>query len=204
MTATLHTSTNGSPRKNLASQLDRLDSILDGLADGLNDAVASAVKDAVAVAVREAVRGLLAEVLANPDVLARLRGLVSPTAAATSTATTPAAPAAPKSWPGNVAAQIGSWCGLGWRSVRNVCAALVGRVTKVLSSLRRRWQLVRQFRVPLLTALVVGAVAGVGAYCGGPCVAALAGWIAGFTTTLTVQAGIWLRQLLDGSSVVEL
>ena len=28
---------NGRPRKNLASQLDRLDSILDGLSEGLDD-----------------------------------------------------------------------------------------------------------------------------------------------------------------------
>jgi hypothetical protein len=31
------TTTNGQVRKNLAWQLDRLDSILDGLRDGLND-----------------------------------------------------------------------------------------------------------------------------------------------------------------------
>ena len=31
------TTTNGQVRKTLASQLDRLDSILDGLADALND-----------------------------------------------------------------------------------------------------------------------------------------------------------------------
>jgi hypothetical protein len=196
MTATMNTSTNGSPRKNLASQLDRLDGILDGLAEGLNDAVAGAVKDAVAVAVQEAVRGILAEVLANPDVLARLRGLLSQTAAVTSTPVVQTAPAAQKSWLGNVAAKVGSWGGLGWRSVRNACASLVGRVTSVLSTFKRRWQLVRQFRIPLLTAVVVGAGAGVGAYCGGPSVAALAGWIAGFTTTLTVQAGIWLRGAL--------
>ena len=57
-----------------------------------------------------------------------------------------------------------------------------------------RWQLVRQFRLLVLTAVVVGVVAGAGAYCGGPYVAAFAGWLAGFTTTLTVQAGIWLRR----------
>ena len=34
-------------RKTLASQLDRLDSMLDGLSEGLNQAVASAVRDAV-------------------------------------------------------------------------------------------------------------------------------------------------------------
>src|ERR1700674_2039771 len=82
MTATMPTSTNDSPRKNLASQLDRLDGILDGLADGLNDAVASAVKPAVAVAVQEAVRGILTEVLTNTDLLAQLRTHIGLTTAA--------------------------------------------------------------------------------------------------------------------------
>ena len=42
-------------RKTLASQIDRLDSILDGLAENLNEAVADSVKGAVTVAVQEAV-----------------------------------------------------------------------------------------------------------------------------------------------------
>ena len=81
---------------------------------------------------------------------------------------------------------------------------MTGKIGNTFSTTRRRWQLVRQFRVPLLTAVVIGAVAGLIAYCGGPYVAALAGWIAGFTTTLTVQAGLWLRHWLDGSPLAEL
>jgi hypothetical protein len=57
---------NGPTRKTLASQLDRLDSILDGLSEGLTDAVASAVREAVGQAVQEAVQAVLAEVLTNP------------------------------------------------------------------------------------------------------------------------------------------
>ena len=72
MTATLMT--NGQVRKNLASQLDRLDSILDGLADGLREAVVTAVQEAIGLAVQEAVRAVLTEVLTNPDLLDRLRG----------------------------------------------------------------------------------------------------------------------------------
>ena len=196
MTTTMNATTNGQIRKSLAEQIDRLDHILDGLAQALNESVAAAVKDAVTLAVQEAIQGILAEVLANPDVLARLRGLVSQTVPATSTPVVQTAPAAKTSWLGKVAAKVSSWCGLGWRSVRNACGSLVGAVTNALSTAKHRWQLVRQFRVPLLTAVVVGAVAGVGAYCGGPYVAALAGWIAGFTTTLTVQAGIWLRNAI--------
>jgi hypothetical protein len=60
---------NVKPRKSLASQLDRLDRILDGFADGLNGAVAESVKDAVAVAVKEAVK----EVLTSPALQQRLQ-----------------------------------------------------------------------------------------------------------------------------------
>ena len=45
MTTTTHTnSSNGQVRKTLASQLDRLDAILDSLSDGLNQAVATAIE----------------------------------------------------------------------------------------------------------------------------------------------------------------
>ena len=64
------TNTNGRPpRKSLATQLDRLDTILDGLADGLNEAVVTAVKEAVVVAVEAVLR----EVLDNPELQRRLR-----------------------------------------------------------------------------------------------------------------------------------
>ena len=74
-------SSTSSQRKTLASQLDRLDSILDALDIGLKEAVATAVQGAVEQAVREAVtqavtqavQGLIAEVLSNPDALALVR-----------------------------------------------------------------------------------------------------------------------------------
>src|SRR5262245_55736000 len=67
------TNANGRQRKSLASQLDRLDEMLDGLGGALNDAVAQAVKGAVALAVQEAVCAALTEVLSNPAVLAKLQ-----------------------------------------------------------------------------------------------------------------------------------
>ena len=60
MTVTNNTS---SPRKTLASQLDRLDSLLDGLGESLNEAVANAVQQAVTTAVQQAV----VEVLTNAE-----------------------------------------------------------------------------------------------------------------------------------------
>jgi hypothetical protein len=65
------TNTINRPRKNLADQLNRLDSLLDGLADNLNEAVASAVQQTVAAAVKEAVTTgvtqAIVEVLTNPE-----------------------------------------------------------------------------------------------------------------------------------------
>ena len=68
------TTTNGQVRKTLASQLDRLDSILDGLSDGLNEAVATAVEGAVERAVRQAVGQAVKETLqaVKTDILDRL------------------------------------------------------------------------------------------------------------------------------------
>ena len=71
MTKTLEI--NGTTRKTLASQLDRLDGILDGLSEGLNDAVASAVREAVGLAVQEAVQAVLAELLTNPALREQLQ-----------------------------------------------------------------------------------------------------------------------------------
>src|SRR5438445_5697463 len=87
MTATNTNATaNGPTRKTLASQLDRLDAILDTLGEGLNEAVAQAVQQAVASAVRagvhHGVRGALGEILSNPEVLAVLRATLAPEAPA--------------------------------------------------------------------------------------------------------------------------
>src|SRR5215510_11733189 len=84
------TTTNGQVRKTLASQLDRLDSILDGLSDALNGAVATAVegaveravKQAVGEAVRETLQAVIAEVVSNPDLAAAARTLLAPGTAA--------------------------------------------------------------------------------------------------------------------------
>src|SRR5262249_41468329 len=97
------TTTNG-VRKTLASQIDRLDSILDGLSDGLNEAVATAVeaavgravhvavRQAVGEAVRETLQAVVAEGGSNPDLVAAARPLLAPR--------TPAAgPPAPRSPP---------------------------------------------------------------------------------------------------------
>src|SRR5262249_31612951 len=94
MTAT----TNGQQRKTLASQIDRLDSILDGFSDNLNEAVATAVKEAVTTGVQQAVL----EVLTNLE----LQQLLHPP-------TPPAPPPAPPTPPAETHSG-GGWLGGLW------------------------------------------------------------------------------------------
>jgi hypothetical protein len=74
------TQMNGPARKTLASQLDRLDRVIDGLSEGLNDAVAQAVREAVGLAVQEAVQAVLTEVLTNPALREQLQKAAPPEA----------------------------------------------------------------------------------------------------------------------------
>jgi hypothetical protein len=63
------TITNGTTRKSLANEIDRLQATVAGLGDGLREAV----REATTQAVREAVGELVAEVVTNPDIAALFR-----------------------------------------------------------------------------------------------------------------------------------
>ena len=106
---------NGPTRKTLASQLDRLDSILDGLSEGLSDAVASAVREAVGLAVQEAVQAVLAELLTNPALREQLQKAAPP-------APPPPAERAPEGGRGRLAAL----CGLVGDKLRSACRVGAG------------------------------------------------------------------------------
>jgi hypothetical protein len=69
MTTAVRTNLDGQSRKTLASQLDRLDDIL----DGLDSALAGAVQEAVSMAVKQAVQAVLAEVLTNRELQDQLQ-----------------------------------------------------------------------------------------------------------------------------------
>jgi hypothetical protein len=136
------TTTNGRERKTLASQLDRLDSILDGLADALNGAVASAVegaveravKQAVGEAVRETLQAVIAEVVSNPDLVAAARTLLAPG--------TPAdVPPDPPERPRGLFRRAGEKVQAGVAVAANACAAVAGRVAGVKTAVRAGWGL---------------------------------------------------------------
>jgi hypothetical protein len=201
------TETNGSVRKTLASQLDRLDAILDGLSENLNDAVVTAVRAAVVLAVQEAGQAALTELRTNPALQQRLRPTaVDAPAAAPATrspgwgsrllsqATTTAAGVAAR------ARQVRAALQRGWSAARDglnrVCQRVADRA-------RSGWLLVGALAPPagrrrqaLLAALGVGAAVALGCYLAGPVVAAGVSGLAGFTAALAAGAVGSCRHLL--------
>jgi hypothetical protein len=203
-------------RKTLASEIDRLDSLLEGLAENLNEAVATAVKDAVSQAVREAVNAVIQEVLTNAELLRRLQPEPTPVQATPPPALsqpnrsvqtlqhawnwTRAAVAQKASAAGRLLGQARSWIG---SQLRQSCAALRQRCQQAVSRGTQAWEgathllpVVWQCRKPLLLALAVGLVLGVGCYLAGPFVAATVSGLAGFAGSLTVSAVAQLGRLL--------
>src|SRR5262245_14817649 len=175
------TNVNGrAQRKTLATQLDRLDAILDGLADALNGAVADAVRAAAGAAVQEAVRQALVEVLTNPDVLTLIGGAAGAQAPAAAAPEVP--PAAADSRPGlrERLGAVGAWVGRKVRAARRGLGGLAARLAPL-------WQLRRQ----LLVALGIGAAAAVAVYFCSPWVASVLSGLLAFASTLTVQARLW-------------
>jgi hypothetical protein len=206
MTTTIHAAANGRKRPSLSDQINRLDQTLDGLADGLNEAVADAVKDAVGHAVREAVQAVLTEVLTNPQLVARLHAAMSPLANA-SESTQVSAPCSRAPIPvhqrlsalfAHACASI-AWLRMtsharmrrAWSSISNGWQRTLMRVT----ALSARWQMLRPFKYQILMAMSIGILVGVLVLHAGPGLGAVVSGIGGFVTTLTVQAGLWLRKM---------
>ncbi len=198
-----------SERKSLASQLDRLDRILDGLADGLNEAVAQAVKEAVVAAVEAAVR----ELLASAELQRRLHpqpvdrpALVRRAAVALGCGLVGAAK---RCW-GWVTALVGRGrdkVAHAVATVREGREELAGRVRRRLSEFARRvWlagSVARRFRRVLLVALLSGLVVGLGCYLAGPAVASAVSGLAGFAGTLAAGLLARLRRVLRRAALQE-
>jgi hypothetical protein len=200
------TNTNGRVRKSLAEQIDRLDRVLDGLAEGLNEAVAQAVREAVGIAVKEAVQAVLTEVLANPEVLEKLRGVASPAAAL------PAAEPS-QSRLGELLTGCWNWIGARVQAVRQVISnglewsgqifAACCRLARICSAAAlSRIRALRCVALQLLTAIGVGVAVGTATYFAGPWLAVAVSAMGGFAMTLAVHAGIWLRRTFGTSAVL--
>ncbi len=188
---------NSRKRLSLDEQINRLDQTLDGLADGLNEAVADAVKMAVGNAVREAVQCVLTEVLTNPDILAKLRTTATPN---TEKPVHPEVPVPPKNV--SVGYRLGCLC----KRARD-CLANLRQTLRTSAGNIRDWTVVRltvlwaicqmlsPFKYHVMTAVAIGLVVGIGVWSAGPWLGIVASAVGGFVTTLSVQAGLWLRTL---------
>jgi hypothetical protein len=194
------TTTNGQVRRTLASQLDRLDSILDGLSEALNGAVATAVegaveravKQAVGEAVRETLQAVIAEVASNPDLVAAARTLLAP---GTSVDVSPDSPTTPPEPPRGLFRRACDKVQAGVAVAANACAAVAGRVAGVKTAVRAGWGLTKKFRGRVLLASGVGVAAGVVTYGVAPWLGIVAASVGGFLTSLAVQARNALRKL---------
>jgi hypothetical protein len=135
------TITNGTTRKSLANEIDRLQATVAGLGEGLRDAV----REATSQAVREAVGELVSEVLTNPDIAALLRNVQ----------TQPAQAARPRpSSPG-----------------RGLLEGLAGLLQQPLQLARQGWQAVCRYKGVAVAGLVAVAAVAVAAWKAGPLLA---------------------------------
>src|SRR5262249_33108569 len=124
------TNQNHTQRKSLASQIDRLESILGEMTEGLNGLIAGAVQEAVVIAVRQVVT----EVLTNPDLHQQLHRNAVPG--------THAQRIEPR---GSLLRQCGTWLA---GAAKSVCAKAVSALGKAWSwaakLLGQGWQGTRQ------------------------------------------------------------
>ena len=190
------TTTNGQVRRTLASQLDRLDSILDGLSDALNGAVATAVegaveravKQAVGEAVRETFQAVIAEVVSNPDLLAAARSLLAP---GNPTDVPPDPPERPRGLFRRACDKVQA----GVAAAGSACAAVAGRVAGVKTMARAGWGLTKRFKGRVLAACGVGLAAGAATLLAAPWLGVAAAAVGGFFSTLAISARNTLRGL---------
>jgi hypothetical protein len=207
------TTLNAGARKTLASQLDRLDTILDGLADNLNEAVALAaadsMKEIVNVAVQEAVHAALVEVLSNAELRKRL---ANPADGRPTTVRI-----VRSCWAWVVGTAKGIWKKIvavtmaageklkakGGPLVATAGVKLRQARKEIVQRARSGWMLMaalaalaKRFRTQLLVALGIGVLVGVVCYFAGREVASLGCGLAGFVGSLASGAVSRLRRIL--------
>jgi hypothetical protein len=185
----MNTLPNGRTRKNLADQIDRLDTILSGLSEALNESVAASVREATAQAVEKAVETTLRELLSSPELLT----LIGSTRAPVGEPAPPPANAPASGLRGRVGS-VFSWAGQKFRAARDACG-------RKLSGLRARLLALWGFRPRLLVALGAGAAVGLAAYVAGPLLAALFGAAVGFATSLAARARLWWKHMAARGSL---
>jgi hypothetical protein len=206
-------------RKTLATQLDRLDVILDGLANALNESVADAVRGVVGQVVKESVEATIREVLGNPDLLSAALARHAPPPP-------PPAPAAPPAPPrrtlrdtlqallASLVRVAGTTAAPARRKLGTAWSWVLGKLQTLTDLARRNYRRLTtccmtacgtaalaagfawQFRRPVTVAVGVGLVSGTLAYFAGPLVAGFLGGLGGTAATAAGMAFWPLARLL--------
>jgi len=201
----------------LATEIDRLDSMLDGLAEGLNDAVASAVRDVVGQVVREAVEVAVKEVLSNPDLLRAALAQHTPPAAQAQDATPKKERRSFKdmlkggwNWLCKKANQAKSklgqgltWCveklSKGCASLWKPCSRLAGQCVSGVKTLGMVGLVVWRYRRTFSIIMNAGLISGICGFYAGPVLSALLCGLGGITLTLSAMILLPLWHLLMSS-----
>ena len=203
----------------MASQIDRLEGILAGLPESLGQTVAEAVQDAVGKAVELAVR----EVLTNPEILRVLQAAVPTAEPAKSAQDGSLAKSLGQAWQrtrenatwagtkvGEQAVAVGGWLSracawvggslrTGWAWASGTCGRAAAGLAAVYNTLPAFLMILWSYRKPLLIAVTVGLVVGLGAYCAGPLVSATFSGLAGFVGALVVNLVRRLRTVMEAA-----
>jgi hypothetical protein len=206
-------SINNGQRKQLSSQLDRLDQILDGLSEALTESVADAVKEVIGQVVSEAVALAVKEVLSSPDLL---RAALSKHEQATPTAKRRTLKKLLKTagtrtvekvkeTAGQVTQKLGqgiSWC---WRKLKQgfqrgkeIVVGCVRTCNGVVVIAGQLWR----FRKTCSIALAVGILSGISTYFAGPVLASVASGISSAALTVSAMVLLPLWRLIAGSSAI--
>lgn len=187
-------SSNGTvtPRKTLASQLDRFDLMLDGLSEGLNEAVSDAVADAVKGTLNQVVRetvqttlhAVIGEILTRPETLRQIHETISPPPSN-----------APTECPQPEMKEPGFWK-RSWIQTSNRCQS-------ACNGLRQIWAIIVQFALFLwtfkgsVTALtLVGGTVALGSYAVGPVFSAVIAGLGGIAVVVMLAVGLALQRAM--------
>jgi hypothetical protein len=204
MTTTMnHNNVSGRQRRSLNDTIGHLDQMIDGLSEAIPGTIRDTLQETVGAAITEGVRAALLEIVTNPDVLTLLRSSLPPPSPL-------AVPLAPGSSllrtlltkVCSSVATVARWSRNGVLAVTRMVADGTRVVLNKLAAMRERLRSLRHARRPLLLALVVGGLAVVITLVAPTWVAAVVSGLGGAGVTLTVQAGLWLRQHLGKLVVV--
>jgi hypothetical protein len=215
---TTSTNNNRPQRQTLASQIDRLEGILAGLPESLGQTVAEAVQDAVGKAVELALR----ELLTSPEILRVLQAQMAPKPepakagqdgslskslgqawertrdnAVWAGAKVGEQAVAVGGWLSRACAWVGGCVQTGWTWASGACGRAAAGVAVVCGALPALLMVLAKYRKPLLVALAVGLVVGLGAYCAGPFVASFVSGLLAFVGALVVNLVRRLRTVME-------